>query len=113
MTELMVNTMQELNLIVPWEIKVAEPGGAPREVEGIHRVDEETLNGLSDKNWWDLKNRGAMGMIYAQLLSMGNFEKLLQGMMNRVHINRRLKEAETNIEGLFEGEHETLDFDNL
>jgi len=112
-TQTISSTLQEFDLIIPWEFQVAEPGATPRDVGGIYRIDEERLNGLSDEKWLELKNQGAMGMIYAQLLSTGHLKNMLQGLMDRVYIDRMIPDTESSIEGLFGEESETLDFDNL
>lgn len=113
MTEKIVSTLQELNLIFPWEFQVAEKGSESRDVGGLYRIDEDALNGLSDKNWLDLKNIGAMGLIYAQMLSMGHLEKLLQGVMTRVRVDRTAEEKAYNISELFGEEDEGINFDNI
>ena len=113
-TEKIVNMLQELNLFIPWGIKVAEPGAEPRDVEGVYTVDEQKLNDLSDENWLELKNQGAIPTIYAHLLSTRNINKLLQGVIDKVFRDRNLAKLDASIEGLFgEDDDEALTFDNL
>ncbi len=112
-TEKIVSMLQEFKLFVPWEFSVAEPDAPPRDVNGLYAVDEQKLNDLSDENWLELKNQGAIPTIYAHLLSTRNLNKLLQGVIDRVTLDRQLSKLDSSLEGLFGEESETLDFDNL
>ncbi|MCZ6722795.1 MAG: SapC family protein, partial [Gammaproteobacteria bacterium] len=46
-------------------------------VSGMHRVDENRLNNLPAKVIKDLMQEGEMSRIYAHLISLENFAKLL------------------------------------
>ena len=64
--------LKELELIIPWDIHFLDEKQARTNSKGAFRIDEEMLLNLSDQQWLSLKNKGALPLIYAQLLSMGN-----------------------------------------
>lgn len=63
--------LQAHGVLEPWTIKVGEGEGAWN-VGGLLRVNETRLNGLSAEALVDLRDSGALGFAYAQLLSVVN-----------------------------------------
>lgn len=62
--------------IAPWPLQVQPPGGTPRTVAGLFRIDEARLTALSDEAFLELRRCGALALAYAQLLSMGWLARL-------------------------------------
>lgn len=67
--------LQAYDVLVPWAIRVGE-GDHAIGVDGLLRVDEARLNALSGEALLDLRDNGALGFAYAQLLSAGNIRFL-------------------------------------
>ncbi len=59
----------EQGVIQPWPIQL-EIEGRVHGLSGLHRVDEIALNALPDEAFVKLRHAGAIGLAYAQLLSM-------------------------------------------
>lgn len=62
-------------LIEPWPISVQSPD-ASRQVSGLNRINEAALSQLDDASFGQLRRSQAVGIAYAQLLSMGNLSDL-------------------------------------
>ena len=76
-TSLSMQAIQDADLIVPWEINVPRSEGETIQVSDKYRIDEGKLNALEDRQWIELKEAGALTIIYSQLLSQGNVNKLV------------------------------------
>lgn len=61
--------LQAQNLIEAWPIAVRTEVGK-RQIEGLFRVNETAMNALADEAFLSLRQRGALALAYAQLLSM-------------------------------------------
>ena len=76
-TRLVIQAIQEADLIVPWEINVPRAEGETIKLTDKYRIDEGKLNTLEDRQWIDLKEIGALAIIYGQLFSQNNLDKLV------------------------------------
>jgi hypothetical protein len=54
------------------------PGGEKLKVDGFFTVDDKQLGQLPDAEVLALQRNGALGLIYAHLVSLGNLRKLVQ-----------------------------------
>ncbi|WP_166016339.1 SapC family protein [Chelativorans multitrophicus] len=74
-TDIAVKALDEAGVIGPWEITVK---GKDRElpVTGLFRIDETKLNALDDQTYLGLRKAGALGVAYAQIVSMNRLEVL-------------------------------------
>ncbi|MAD75773.1 MAG: multidrug transporter [Rheinheimera sp.] len=52
--------------------------GEPRNINGIHMIDEKKLNALSDEVFLELRKLGFLTAIYAHLMSLQHTQKLVQ-----------------------------------
>jgi len=52
--------------------------GEKRNINGIHMVDDQKLNDLSDEVFLDLRKQGYLTAIYAHLMSLQHTQKLVQ-----------------------------------
>lgn len=67
--------IDSFDLIQPWKIATGS-GEKQVKVEGLYSIDEAALNELPDDKFLELRQAGALPMIYCQLLSMRNLDGL-------------------------------------
>jgi len=67
----------ELDLLEPFEADFHPRGKPPVRVAGLLRVDEQRLRRLNESELASLMREGHLGRIYAHLLSLENFNRLL------------------------------------
>lgn len=89
LTKEMMETLAELDLIAPFEAHAKTRTGGTVRFGHMFRVDEERLNKLSGKQLKDLMAKGFLSRVYAHLMSLENFQKLID-----LHV-ARLERAET------------------
>jgi hypothetical protein len=65
-------------LLEPFSVQAAPKGGAAMTLSGMHRVDEKKLEFLNAAQHRNLIRKGIMGRLYAHLVSLENFARLLQ-----------------------------------
>lgn len=75
-TEAMCRALQEADVLEAGEISLQATGGAAHQINGFLRVSEERLRALSAEALVKLHQADALGLAYAQLLSMANFAHL-------------------------------------
>jgi hypothetical protein len=93
-TSLAIRAIQDADLIVPWEINVPRSEGETISVSDMYRIDESKLNALEDRQWIDLKEVGALAIIYGQLFSQGNLNKLVMAHNSMIALNKGGSEPE-------------------
>lgn len=76
-TNFLTRTLSDLGLFEPFEAKVHQNTGEPRVIRGLHRVNEDKLNALSAKKIKELMTKGQLSRVYAHLMSLENFARLL------------------------------------
>ncbi len=69
-TQAICDKLQQHELIQPWPIKIAAGDAGERNLNGLYRIDETALNQLSAEVLVELRDSGALGMAYCQLLAM-------------------------------------------
>ncbi len=74
-TQRLVDALQAAGLIQPWQLNLQQ-GPQTVAVDGLFRIDEPALNSLDDDSFLALRKAGALGLAYAQLLSMNQFAVL-------------------------------------
>lgn len=67
--------LMQHNLIEPWPISFDE-GDNKQEISGLHRINEEAINALTDEAFLELRHANALPLVYAQLYSMRNLNFL-------------------------------------
>ena len=110
-TALAIRAIQDADLIVPWEINVPRSAGETIKVSDKYRIDESKLNDLEDKQWIDLKEAGALTIIYGQLFSQGNLNKLVMAHNSMNALNKG--GSEPDLDFLIGDEEFTLNFDEF
>jgi hypothetical protein len=68
--------LQELNLFRSVTVDVRDADGANATFHGFVSIDEERLNALTDAQFRELRKAGYLPAIYAQLISLGNLQRL-------------------------------------
>jgi hypothetical protein len=69
--------LDALQLLRPFEALALPHRGAQTRLQGLHRVDEEKLQQLNARDLRALLRKGELRAIYAHLLSLENFARLL------------------------------------
>lgn len=71
--------LEALGLLAGFDAVAQPTGGAARVLKGLYRIDEPKLAGLPAKQLRTLIEKGEWRAIYAHLLSLENFGRLLDG----------------------------------
>jgi hypothetical protein len=69
--------LAELDLLEPFEAQAHPESGEVFRLTGLHRVNENRLNGLPGDTVSELMKRGMLSRVYAHLMSLDNFAALL------------------------------------
>jgi len=77
MTNRFTEKLSRLNLLEPFDAQINPQQLDSLRVTGMHRVNENRLNRLPAKVIQDLMQHGELSRIYAHLISLENFAKLL------------------------------------
>lgn len=76
-TEEMCRLLAQHQLLEPFTMQAVPNQGDPLQLAGMYRVAEARLAALDAAVLKDLVQKGALGRIYAHLLSLDNFQRLL------------------------------------
>lgn len=82
-----------LELIDPWDILLQEEA-EQRRLEGLFKISEKRLNQLTGEQLEKLKDAGGLAVVFCQLLSMQNLQRLADLYMERLRedkMNERLQ----------------------
>lgn len=69
------NVLQEHGLIEPWQVRLQGKQGS-RELRGLHHINEAALNALPAEAFQEVRAAGALPLVYCQLVSMHQLQKL-------------------------------------
>lgn len=75
MTQRAATALAEANVLEPWNIVIREKQGE-RQVSGLSKVNESKLSALTDEQFLHLRKSGALGIAYAQSISMNQLALL-------------------------------------
>tara|TARA_B100001250_G_scaffold320967_1_gene283924 strand:- start:12891 stop:13682 length:792 start_codon:yes stop_codon:yes gene_type:complete len=116
-TQLMLDTLKKFELITPWELDIKSEDGLEVKFSDLHRINEAALNELNIDGWSELKQCYAFPIIYGQLLSMGNIQKLvfLKNSTIKQDQNKglQLDVSEGNLDFELNEDSQSLNFDNV
>src|SRR5690606_4112802 len=76
-TEKFCRDIQDLDLLEAFEAHAVARDGGDRRLGGMFRVSEDKLNALPEKTVKRLMKQGRLSRIYAHLISLENFQTLL------------------------------------
>lgn len=82
-TQVLMRTLGDLDLIESFEAHAVTREGKRMRIGNLHRVSEERLNRLSEKQVKQLMTKGWLSRIYAHLISLENFQRLLDLRLER------------------------------
>ncbi len=73
----MCRKLHELRLLETFTAQVAPQNESPIALTGMHRISEEKLQALPAATLQELARNGMLSRVYAHLLSLDNFQRLL------------------------------------
>ena len=76
LTQRFCNRLVELNLLQPSNASVKSAAGEERNLSGFMVVKEEALKAITPEVAHELVSNGAMGLIYAHLMSLNNIARM-------------------------------------
>jgi hypothetical protein len=76
-TEEMTRALAEEGLFEPFTMQAVPKAGAPLALTGLYRVSEQKLNELAPEKLKALAQSGRLARVYAHLVSLHNFARLL------------------------------------
>ena len=76
-TDEMCKLLAQHQLLEPFTMQATPNNGEPLQLTGMYRVSEEKLAQLDGAVMKDLAAKGVLGRIYAHLISLANFRRLL------------------------------------
>lgn len=76
-TRALTQRLEALGLLVPFDAVAMPRQGERSRLQGLFRVDEEKLAELQAKDFKAMSKRGELRAVYAHLLSLENFARLL------------------------------------
>ena len=77
-SEEMCRMVARLQLFEPFTMQAVPTGGTPLAMTGMHRVAEQKLAELAPDAIKELVQKGVLARIYAHLISLNNFARLLE-----------------------------------
>lgn len=77
-TQRAVASIQQFNLLEPWEPVVRKGDGQPLKLQGLHQINQKALNDLGDEQFLTLRKEGGLPLIYAHALSLRSMSVLEQ-----------------------------------
>lgn len=84
-TEEMTRALAALGLFEPFTMQTVPKQGAPFALTGLHRVSEQKLHALPGETLKELAQGGRLARVYAHLVSLHNFARLLDRRATRAN----------------------------
>ena len=76
-------TLAQVELLIPRDATVKLPGGESIMVRGFKMIDEAKFNTIPAETFQDWRSKGWITLIYAHLLSLGAWDRLVQIVVER------------------------------
>lgn len=76
-TRVLTRRLEALQLLTPFDAVAVPKAGDKLRLQGLHRVDEQKLSEVPGKDLRTLMKRGELRAVYAHLVSLENFARLL------------------------------------
>lgn len=76
-TRVLTRRLEALQLLMPFDALGVPQQGEPLRLQGLHRVDEKKLQEIAGKDLRTLMKKGELRCIYAHLVSLENFARLM------------------------------------
>ena len=71
-----MEALQRLELVQPWDLTI-DIGSSSHRIGGLHRIDAQKIDGLSDEEFVTLRQHGALVLAYLQAMSVQHMAKLV------------------------------------
>ena len=76
-TQEITKYLVEKNLLTTQQVRLQHrPDGRLYNIDGIHVVDEQKFNELSDEDFLDMRSRGLVALVYAHLNSLQQLRRV-------------------------------------
>jgi len=75
-TQAICALLDQMGLIVPWALDIAQPDGQKQRVTDLFRIDEAKIATLPGEDLVRLRDAGSLAVIYAHLLSLSKISLL-------------------------------------
>lgn len=82
-TRVLCNRLFELGLMQDMRFDVTLPDGRKHTVDGFLTIDDKKMQDLPDATVGDLHRSGALGLVHAHWISMGNMRRLVDWFVER------------------------------
>ena len=92
-TDRACQVLEEAGVLTEWSLRLDIGGGRVKRLAGLYRVDEPRLNALEADALQRLRDTGALGLAYAQLLSVDQ-RRRLEALVKARAREQHLPEAE-------------------
>ena len=92
-TEAMCKIIIDLGLLEPFNMQAKPNTGEPFTLSGMHRIVEQKINELSSDKLKEWVQNGVLPRIYAHLMSMSNFTRLLARREHQPKLARKMEKA--------------------
>lgn len=117
-TSRICSLLKQKKLIQPWPIKLQNPQNPDdgRSIDGLFRIDEAAFNGLDKDSLAELRDGGALPLIFCQLLSMQHLPVLGELAKALAEVERQAalpKNEAGEIDLTFLADDTTISFENL
>jgi hypothetical protein len=66
----------QAGILVPWSSAQADKNDSAKSPDNLYRIDEKALNALSSEAFDALRRAGSLPLIYCQMISMNNINRL-------------------------------------
>lgn len=105
-TDALVKQIADVGLIEPWSIDVRFGPGEEdvRKLLGLSRINEQKLKELDPANLSELAKTGALGLIYAQLLSMARIKDLQARYLQYKRQTQKAEVEKVDLDKMFDGD---------
>ncbi len=85
LTKSFIKMLEEADLLTPRNLTV-RIGDEPINISGVHLIDEEKFNRLSEETFNDFRKRGLLSPIYSHMISLNQMQRLIN---KRIDANRQ------------------------
>jgi hypothetical protein len=96
--------LDRLGLIVPWNLDITQADGTSARVNDLFQVDETRIGTLSAEELLEVRNAGALPLIYAHLLSLAKVKllaRLAQAAEERARQQAAVQKGNLNLDRAF------------
>lgn len=90
-TRACIKFLDNKELIQPINLTITDPNGEEKNISGLHAVNEEKLNALTNDEFIELREKGLVGPIYSHMGSLNQVQRLIS-MKNKARAAAKAEE---------------------